>query len=197
MAYVAASDVVLYGDWASSDDDALLSVLITRATAIIEEHTGRCFEAASNTRYFDAVEDVHGRTLYLDADLAVIASDTTITNGDGQTVAASDYVTEPRNDGPFHAITIRNSSSASWTYTLDPENAITIDGKWGYSVAAPDDIKHATIRIVKWLYDQRKTDEDMNRPLLLEGGHMVMPGRLPHDVMQILEKYRRGSYFAI
>jgi len=196
MAYVAASDIVQYGDWASSDDDALLTVLIPRATAIIEEYTGRCFEATSDIRYFDAIEDIDGMTLWLDKDLAVLDSDTVITNGDGNTIPSTDVVTEPRNDAPFYAIRILNSSGSWWTYSSDNENAISVDGLWGYSTSPPADIQHATIRLVKWLYDQRKTDEDLNRPILLDGGHMVMPGRLPADVMDIIRHYKRGRYYS-
>lgn len=192
MAYVAASDIKDYGDWESDTDDVLLGALIARATAIIESFTGRRFEADTDIRYFDADADVENRYLYLDEDLAILDSDTIITNGDASSVLYTDVVAEPRNEAPHYALKMKVSVNKEWTYDSDAENAISIDGKWGYSVTPPDDIKHACIRLVSWLYKQRETDVDLDRPLLTGAGVTIMPSKLPADVVSILMPYRRG-----
>lgn len=201
MAYVASSDFIEYANvktWDSDVDETRWTGLIARATSIIETYTDRVFEATTDgitgttdaavTRKYDAIDDVDGYVLYLDKDICEI---TTVTNGDAAAVASSDYVTEPRNDKPYYAIRILNSANKTWTYTNDPENAISIAGVWTYSITPPNDIKHACLRLTKWLEDQRKTDVDLDRPVLAGEGSVILPMRLPADVISILEKYKR------
>ena len=201
MAYVASSDFIEYANITSSDhyganDEARWTSLIARSTAIIERTTGLVFEATSDTgtsdapltRKFDAVADVDGAALYFDKEICAI---TTVTNGNAVEVTATEYVTEPRNETPYYAIKILNSSNKDWTYTNDPENAISVAGAWAYSTTPPNDIKHACLRLMKWLEDQRKTDIDLDRPVLAGEGSVILPMRLPNDVMDILKSYKR------
>jgi len=189
MSYCSVEDVLTYGDIASSADDPLLLELIDRAQKIIEKHTARIFEASANTaRTFDAVRDVEKRTLYLDQDLASLNS---VTNGDGNAIATSVIVTEPRNRTPYFALTIRSDQTTSWTYNDYPENAISISGKWAYSTTAPDDIVQATVRLATFLYRQRESHESLDRPLLTGDGVTILPVHLPADVLQLLKPYIR------
>lgn len=89
----------------------------------------RHFHPLIQTRYRDATLDVSGSALYLDDDLL---SATTVTNGDAVAVSSSNYVTEPRNETPYYALTLKGSSGLVWTYSTDAENAISIAGVWGY-----------------------------------------------------------------
>lgn len=193
MAYIATSDVREYSGFPATDttDCDLISNLITRATGIIELYTDRVFEMSSDVRYYDAIEDVDGQYLYLDRDLAEI---TAIVNGNGVTVATTEYVTEPRNDTPFYAIRLLDSSSDDWTYTTDSQNAISVDGKWGYSTTVPAEIQHACVRLVMWMYKQRNTDEAADRPVVFDTGITIMPPRLPADVVEVLNRYKRSSW---
>jgi len=160
------------------------------------QYTNRVFEAGTAvgssdsyvTRYFDAFLDVDDSTLWLDKECCEIGS---ITNGDSNSIASSDYVTEPRNDTPFYAIKLLTSSSINWTYSVDPENAIQVAGIWAYSKTVPDDIKHICLRLTKWLEDQRKTEGELDRPLLTGSGEVILPMRLPADVLTVLDMYRR------
>lgn len=196
MAYCAASDVLLYGNFATTDaSPAILAALIPRAQAIIDEYTGRTFEYTNSTdggttRYFSPDEDVAGLTLLLDEDLASITS---IKSGT-ITVAATQYVTEPRTDKPIYAIKLRDNSSDTWDNLSSDghyEDSIQVKGEWVYSTTAPADIKHACIRLTYYLYKQRETDADLDRPLLTADGVTIMPTRLPADVTSILNRYRR------
>ena len=191
MAYAVLSDLKDYLGISSSGDDTLLGEMLTRAQAIIEASTNRIFEAASNSeRRFDALADVEGEVLYLDEDLAAVNS---ITNGDvAATGGTSDkYVTEPRNEPPFYAIRLLDSANLAWEYDQDPENAITINGKWAYSESAPADIEQATIRLAAFLYRQKESNTDVDRTMQLADGSVVLPSGLPRDVLAIIRRYKK------
>lgn len=202
MAYCSASDVIEYGGFVASDrvtTDAVtvfLGTCCSRAQAIVEGYTGRAFEYTATdggtTRYFSFDEDVldDGVTLLVDKDLAAIS---TITVG-SDSVSSSNYTTLPRSDKPYYAIRLKDQSTNSWdTYTSDGdwENAIAIKGEWVYSTTAPADIVQATLRLASYLYKQRHTEADLDRPLLTNDGATIMPTKLPADVMQILNRYKR------
>ena len=194
MAYIASSDVKQYGAIPATDtvDDAELALLIGRAQDYVEEYTGRVFEVDSDSesiRYYTASESVFHNTLWLDDDLNTVASIVAGTD----TIAATEYVTEPRNDKPYFAITLKAESSADWndpTSDGDYENAIAVNAQWAYSSDAPASIQHAMIRLVKWYYKQgRLTDETADRPIVLESGATVLPSQIPSDVTDILDHY--------
>ena len=190
MAYTDKATVKTYCDISSTDDDDLIDDLIDYAQKAIETYCSRVFEASSDTtRKFDAVRDVDGVTLWLDEDLAAI---TTVTNGDSVVVSSSEYTTEPRNTTPYYALRLLASSNKYWTYDDDPENAISILGKWAYSTSAPNDIVHATIRFTAWLYNQKDTGGDStDQPLISPDGTLVMPAAFPRDVLRLITPYKK------
>ena len=66
MAYATVSQVKSYLGISASTDDTLLGTFIAAAQKIIDAHTRRTFEASTaTTRYFDAMSDVTGSTLWL------------------------------------------------------------------------------------------------------------------------------------
>lgn len=113
----------------ASSDDVLLLSIIRSVCDDLARVTGRFFTPRVETRYFDARQDVAGRTLTFDTDLLAV---TTLTNGDSNTIASNLYVFEPRNQTPRYALTLKVSSGVYWTYNTDPENAISILAVWGY-----------------------------------------------------------------
>lgn len=172
---------------ATTADDVLITALIANAQGIIDNYTNRTFDATADAeKTFDAVADVDGRTLYVDNLCAI----TSITNGDSVVVTADQYTTQPRRVTPYYAIELLASADVTWTYTDDPENAITIDGRWAWSVTAPDAVKQATQRLTAWLYRQKDTNAEADRPVMTDGG-VVMPSALPSDITAILRPYRR------
>jgi len=190
MAYITASDVKTYLDITASGDDAFITTLISQAKAIIDRATKRNFEAATGTRYFDPLKDVRGGMLLLDADLAS-ASGLVVTNGDAAVLASSGFSLVPANKPPYFGIQLKASANKTWTYATDPENAITVAGKWGWSTSAPADIQHATRRLVSFLYRQKGTNQDIDRPIIAPGGSVIMPHKLPADVQALLQPYVR------
>lgn len=171
-------------------EDALLQHCLNAAQASIDHFCRQTFEAAAtSTRTFDPTQDVQGRRLLLDAPLCAITS---ITNGNGQTIASGQYVTVPRNSTPWHAIELKSNAGVAWTYSGAPEGAITIVGKWAYSEQAPNDIVQATLRLAAYLYRQRDNAVDLDRAVLTANA-TVLPADLPRDIKTLLYQggYRR------
>ena len=189
MAYCSLAQLKTYVGATDNDDDALLTDCITRAEAVIDRATKRRFEAtADSTRTFDAQQDVAGRTLYLDADLCAITS---ITNGDGAAITALQVVSEPRNHAPYYALTLKASTGLAWTYETDPEDAISVIGRWAYSTTPPADIEQACVRLAAWLYRQKDSSSDLDRPMVSMDGATLLPAQIPADVQRMLQPYVR------
>ncbi len=192
MAYTSNSDLKTYLGIpsATTADDTLLTTLITRAQAAIDSYCRQSFEASGDTtRYFDPTERVRGRTLYLDAPLCAI---TTLTNGDGNTIASNLYVKEPRNTTPWYALTLKADAGVAWTYTSAPENAISIAGKWAYATTAPADVVQACTRLAAYFYRQKENQSaELDRPVVAGAGVVLLPGTLPSDIKSLLAPYRR------
>ncbi len=191
-------------------DDVLIQELIDEATDIIDKYCDRTFEASTDTvRRFDAVRyreyanamqieyyqyfDYYDqRVLWLGKyDLAQITS---IVNGDGTTVASSEYVTLPINaiedERPIFAIRLKFDSDVVWTWNDSPDAAIAITGRWAYSVTCPTSISFATKRMAQYLYKQKDTSADLDRTVLTSDG-IIMPNAIPKDVQAYLAPYTR------
>ena len=187
MAYCTVDALKAYLGVSDGDDDALLATLIGAAQATIEAQTGRTFEAsADSVRKLDACRDVHGRVLWLDADCAAVTS---ITNGDGVVVAATSYVTEPRNTTPIYAVKLLSSSGVTWVGGTDNENAIAVTGKFVFSTTPPADIVQACTRLAAFYYRQKDNMGEGDRAIVA-GGATVLPVNLPADVKTMLAPYR-------
>ena len=192
MVYCTKELVKTYLSISGAGDDDFLTALIARAQSAIDRHTGRTFEAAADTtRKFTVGEDTDEGVLYLDEDLCAITTITTDADGDADTLTANtDYVTVPRNTTPYYAIQIMGTSDYSWTYTTDPENGITILGRWAWSTAAPDDIVHACIRLAAYYY-QQKDAQVFDTVAIPDAGVITIPAGIPADVKLVLAPYRK------
>jgi hypothetical protein len=194
VTYTSSSLVKAYVGASGTADDTLIGNLVTYAQKIVETYTGRVFDGTStSTRYFDAIEDVEDRKLYFDEDVFSIS---TIYNradaGAGsESIGTSSYVTIPRNYKPYYAIELLSSANKEWDYQDDPETGIRVTASWRYSETAPSDIVQATTRLAAFLYRQKDTSSDLDRPLLTDSGVTILPSQVPHDVKQMLEPYRK------
>lgn len=190
MAYTTTANIKNYLGITGAADDILLASLIARAEQTIDSYCGRTFEAgADDTREFTVGEDTEGDTLYLDEDLCAIT--TVKTDADATTpitLATSEYVTIPRNRTPYHAIKILSSSTNTWTYTTNPENGVTITGRWAWSTTAPDDIVHACTRLAGYFYRQKDAGV-FDITAIPDAGVIQVPQGIPRDVKIILDKY--------
>jgi hypothetical protein len=196
MAYCTIAQVTEYLGITGTGDDDIIDALITRAGAWIDTYTGRTFEAsADTTRSFTVDDDTEGRWLHFDADLASIT--TVTTNADATTpttVSSTEYVTHPRNDTPYYAIQILSSVDKEWTYTTNPENGVTVAGRWAYSTSAPNLIVHACVRLTAYLYRQRDA-QVFETTALPDAGVITTPTGMPREVKIMLEPYKRKAAY--
>ncbi len=170
--YLTLAEAKSYlGIAASSNDDALLTVLIEAATAAIERYCDRCFAApAARTRQFEAALHASRTLLYLDSDLWQISS---ISNGDGA-VLLSDVLTLP-DQPPYLALLLRPEAGYCW------QGTIAITGYWAYSAVPPAPVVQATREYVAYLY--RGYDQQAHPD------HADL--RLPEHIRDLLASYRR------
>ena len=112
MAYASLDDLTQYlGIDDSTADDGKLTQFLARAQAAIDNETRRVFEVVADSMRWHGAGSVQGRTLFLDGDCCAITS---ITNGNGATVAASEYYTLPRNRTPYYALELYSDSTVAW-----------------------------------------------------------------------------------
>lgn len=194
MAWTTTALVKTYLQITTSADDTLIGTLIDRGQKFIENYTHRLFEASGDTtKYFDAYRNVSGRTLFFDEGLELAQNPTTVTNGDTTVlVVNTNFTMCPANTFPSYSMELLSSSSAWWT-TLsngDSQRAISVLGRWAYSTTAPNDVVAALIRLVSFLYRQRESNADIDRPVIVQDGMVLMPGRIPADIAAMLEPYR-------
>jgi len=189
MAYIEKAELKYYKDIQGGTDDTLIDLLIASAQKYIERKTHRVFEASSDTtRYLNAARQVEGRTLYLDKDLCSITTITNNADGTSEVIAAANYITKPRNETPYWAIKLKFNSGKYWRYTYDPEEGISIVGRWAYSTSPPDDIKQACRRLVAYLYKQRDS-QVFDVSAMLGQGVLTIPKGIPVDVDVLLAPY--------
>jgi hypothetical protein len=185
MAYATVSEVKAYLGIATASDDTLLNDLVSRAQSIIDNYTGRVFEAETAIRYYTR-DDVDGAYLLFYGD--DLLSVTTLTNGNGEVIASANYRLEPRNATPKYSIKLLNG--VYWEFD-DSNSEISVAGLWGYTATPPGDIAHACVRLTAFLYRQKDTSADIDRPLVTGDGVTIMPSGLPQDVKSLLDKYKR------
>lgn len=151
MAYITRSQVEDYlGVDISTDLDARLDTWISYAQKWIDNYTDRTFESARSVKKFDGA----GRHyLYIDDILSVstiwmVANDATSDSG-SKALSSSDfylYQDSNPNKTPYNRIVLNPNggySSFDWGY-----QNVWIDGAWGYSETAPEDIQMTAVKLV-------------------------------------------------
>lgn len=186
MLYTDLDTLKAYLGIGVATDDALLERMIAGASAAVDSLCNRRFAAdADETRRFDALRDVDGPSLFLDADLCAITS---VVNGDGQAPATESWLALPRTGPPWHELRLRRGAPALWTFAAAPENAIAVTGRWAYSVAPPADVVLATLRLAAFFYRQKDSPDwrwtSAETP-------QWRTAELPPDVLALLAPYRR------
>ena len=111
-------------------DDALLLAQIRATSRELDELARRFFFPLIDTREYDTPQDALG-DLRLDTDLLEV---TTLTNGDGQTIASTKYKLYPLNYWPKFIIRPLPSQGTPWQLSSggDRSGAIGLASVWGY-----------------------------------------------------------------
>ncbi len=185
--YATLTQVKTYLAISSNSDDALLQELIVRASAIIDLLTQTRFRVdADETRTFgaDAIERWRGREiLWFPPRLYLATAATTVIAGDGSLIPPS-QISYPHAGPPYaELILVPQATFAAHA------GIITVIGRWGWSVTPPADIVHACIRLAAYAYQQRASQADVDRPVVADGGLVVLPTKLPADVRALLARY--------
>ena len=170
-------------------DDEIMAHLIEAASRYIDGDTRRTFYARSSTRYYSVPDD---RWLWLDDDLLTI---TTLTNGDGTVITSGYYYLYPKNNPPYTAIVLKQSSSYVWESESDgdSEYVITVAGTWGNNATGsqPASIKQACLQLAGALYKRRFGENLSAATTITPGGIVVTPQDVPVFVQNVLNFYRR------
>jgi len=110
-------------------DDVLLLGMIRAISRDIDDLTVKRHHPRLETRYFSLPYDGQ-----LDFGENWLLGVTTLTNGDGDAIASTDYNLQPRNDTPYHALRLKDSSSVVWAPDADGnvDDVIALAGVWGF-----------------------------------------------------------------
>lgn len=218
--YCTLTDLKTYGHIESTDaaDDTFLTGLIQSVSRAIDGYTGRKFFSRSETRYFDVPDyntpapltffgaggNTLGRSLFLDDDILTV---TTLTNGDGTTIAATEYQTWPRNEGGKREIRLKASTSTQFETDTSGnyEGVIAVAGVWGFiagspsatsgwagsaadafSVEAMGRVELAAKIIVADAYKKRTGQIGEGEATVTAAGVVIRPGGWPREAVDLL-----------
>lgn len=193
MAYVTLTEYKAYMESSTQGftapqtaaEETFVTNLLTSAQQFVEDWTGRRFEAATATRYFDArsIAYTDPQRLFMDDDLLTV---TTLTNGDGVVLSGSSYYLEPYNLTPKHAIRLK--TDYSWSFSTD--GRVSVAGTWGYTASASRDVKRITCKLA-WLEQQRRFAT--GEVTVIDGGTFTYEAAVPKDVAQWLDRHVRRA----
>lgn len=174
----------MYNADETTDDDLILRC-IAAGQGDVEDATAKVFKASSDTdRGFTPGVDTDGLTLKFDK---YIASITSITNGDGASIAADDYITIPR-DAPYIAVRLKSSSGVLWTYGAESLEAITVTGRWAYSVTPSAKVKEAVQIAANYRYQKASQPGDSEQQIITPEG-IVLPTGLRKMIYGMMKEY--------
>lgn len=175
---------------------ATLTALITRASRLIDRATGREDGAyASDTatvRYFDGSGQREQWLPEMAAAPTAVAVDE---GGAGMytTWASTDYFTWPYNAAdegkPYVRLDVDqlNGDKSHW-YRFP--RSVKVTAKWGYSTAAPDDVKQAVIiQVIRYFKRAQQAYQDTGA--IVELGQLRYVNKLDPDVALLVDHYRR------
>lgn len=108
--------------------DADVDRILESVSRHIDGETMRTFNPRIETRYYNTPEELE---LCLDDDMLAVIS---ITNGDGSSLASTEYHLLPKNFYPKNEVKIKTTSAYRWEYDTDSgsEYVISVNGYWGY-----------------------------------------------------------------
>jgi hypothetical protein len=179
------------------DHDAILESIITAASRSIDNHTGRRFYAATETRYYSPADPY---CLLLPSDLRTVTTLKTDEDGDRTYEitwsSSTDYLLTPYNaaaDGlPYSGIEV-DCTYGDYRFPLR-QRSTQIVGSWGYCATGsqPAPVEEACLRLAERLYKLR------DAPLGVAGSPETGVVRIAtdRDIADLLWPYTRRMGFA-
>ena len=195
MAYPAVSDLKTYLGTSSATEDTLLGVVLNAAIAWVEAWCGHDF-VADSAQTIKIMPDYpnlmdRARRVLLVRNWEII-SVTSITNGDGEVVAAADYTLLPLSGPPYYKIELHADSGLYWTRGSDGAGFVTIvASSLGYTADVPNDVKLAILQIAAYMYRARGSGTAGKVATATRQGLVIQPDELPATSLQLLWNYRR------
>lgn len=170
-------------------DDSFIESALEAASRWIDRESGTRFYTETETRHYDTPT---ANLIMLDANFTAITS---VTNGDGTSVAASNFVTLPANSVPLYGIELKTASGIKWLETNgSPQQAITVVGSVGYSALPPKDIYFACLEIAKSLYSRRFGENMSTKTVITPAGVVQIPEGVPDMAAMTIANYRRLGF---
>jgi len=170
-----------------ADDDTVIESCIESASRFIDIETGRTFYARTETRKYSVPSDL--RALVLDDDLLTI---TTLTNGDGNTIASSEYNLWPVNTSPYRRIILKSASTTFWLQdsSSNVDYVISVAGTWGYVAATPTDIYTICLIAANAYYKRRAGESTSSVARVTAMGVVLTPQDMPGIVADTIRSYK-------
>ena len=198
-------------------DDNVMNDLINTASRLIDTVCSRTFYTRTETRYFDipgnrsfpmdAYDNRKGGgyrlELPFDDDLQTV---TTLTNGDGTTIASTQYDLLPYNFTPKYALRLKRSSPVAWLTDTNGnfERVIAVAGTWGFcdrttpadatAYRAVQNTRQACHIIAAAEY-RRRRGQDVQAATITPAGVVLTPQGIPRSAWDLIAPFqRRMSY---
>jgi len=188
MAYCTLADVKAYLGITETTDDALIENAIVTAKQAIDHYTHKVFDVTvDTTKYFSSNTDsISGRSLLLGRHLLATAPTKVSVGGLDVTSAIKVY-----GDAPYWSLILSGASGFSWRDSgdVDPEEAIEILGKWGYSTVAPSDVQGAAVIWASHLYQIKDASPDGTLTMNSQE-HQQRIVKIPANVQVLLIPYK-------
>jgi len=187
--YITLAEYLEYAKIDSTDanDDALIERFIEAASRRIDQITGLKFYTASVTLYYDYPQS---RTLKFGKWLTAVSS---ITNGDGNAIASSQYNLLPYDGPPYYGVKLLDTATTLWLPTTagSYEKCITVAGTESYAASVPENIKQACKEIVKSSYNRRMGKNMETTERVTSYGVIVSAVDIPNSAYQALQSYKQ------
>lgn len=192
--YATLAEYKTYQRVTSTDvnDDAFIETAIEASSRWIDRESGTQFFSSTETRKYDVPENPRGILLF-DAYFTAV---TAVVNGDGSTLAASDYVTLPANRAPLYGVQLKQNSGVIWTAesTGNKIQAIAITGSVGHSATAPKDVYLSCLEIARALYSRRFGENMTTKTIITSAGVVQIPEGVPDWAAMTIANYRRVGF---
>ena len=190
-------------------DDGVIEDIIADASRLIDQVCNRTFYSRTETRYYDIpsapysnqyeVRSIESGVLKFDDDLLAI---TTLTNGDGTTIASTQYNLLDYNKPRKHSLQLKDSSTVNWTADASGNTraVISIAGTWGYvnraatdadSVRVISNTARACRMIAMHEYLKRFGKSEEVAQITGAGVVIVPSGEIPKEAFGLINNYQR------
>lgn len=174
-------------------DDALLTQVLAAAVKWVEEWCGHVFVKVTGTSVYivPAYPNLLGRGRSLLVREHDVYKITQITNGDGEIVAATDYLAYPVEKPPFYRIELSPVSGLVWTRGDDGLGQVVILGDMGATSTCPSDVFYAIMEIVAFYYRSRSSGAAGPLTTATRQGLVINPSQVPPHALELLVNWRR------